>query len=82
MISRDDAGTTIFLEMRDFYKEMIDSERPDTLLYHYNEMLYHYNEMLYHYNEIEIFWLVFKIFCRQICDATVAGAIRNGVAPW
>ncbi len=68
MISRDDAETTIFLEMTDFYKEMIDSERPDTLLYHYNE--------------IENYWMVFEIFCRQICYATVAGAIRNGVAPW
>jgi hypothetical protein len=82
MISRDDEQATIYFETRDVYKEMIEGKSPDTLLYYYNERNCEWVRHTIRVLPGGKFWLVFDLFCRVICYATIAGAIRIGVAPW
>jgi hypothetical protein len=87
LISRDDEETEIFLETRDAYKAMIDSKKQDTILYYYNERLCVWERKIISRlpDEVAIdgyLWLIFDYFYVHICYATIAGAIRNGVAPW
>ncbi len=81
MISRDDEQTAIYFETLDAYKAMIDSKSPDILLYCYNDRNCEWVRVKVHQRE-DPFWLIFDILCDHICYATIAGAIRNGVAPW